>query len=113
MDERRKIKRKILMFFARVYDKDSREFIGHLADLTRDGAMIISQLPIDVGKEFRLNVELPRGEFSRGFLNFRAKSVWGHPDLDPKYYNTGFKLLEVSAEDLEIVDKILQGYGIR
>ena len=39
--ERRIIKRKDLAFFTRLFDRDNGQFLGHLANLTAEGAIVL------------------------------------------------------------------------
>jgi hypothetical protein len=113
MEERRKVKRKYLMFYSRVFDRNSGKLLGYLSDLTQDGAMVISEDPIETGLVMRLCMDLPEGYFTRERLNFEAKSVWCKPDIDPKFYNTGFQLINPNREDIDIIQWIIQEYGFR
>lgn len=113
MTDRRRLKRRHLMFYTRIYDKQTGELLGYLADLTEDGAMLISEKPIETARSFQLRMDLPTGAFSKEWLSFGACSVWCQADLDPHLYNTGFQLEQISPEDLGIIQSIVEGYGLR
>jgi hypothetical protein len=113
MEERRKIPRKYLMFYARVFDRRTGELLGYLADLTSQGAMLISETPLESGLSFRLKMDLPDRFFERDHLNFEARSVWCSQDVDPKLYNTGFQMVHVDPQDIEVIDQINERFGLR
>ena len=46
MHDRRKLDRKYLTIYSRVFDRVSGRLLGYLADLSEKGAMIISDEPI-------------------------------------------------------------------
>ncbi len=46
MEERRKIKRRHLLYFGRVYDETARKLLGYLVDITESGFMLLSEEPI-------------------------------------------------------------------
>ena len=112
-DERRKLKRKYLAFFTRVFDKSTGQLLGHLADLTAEGMMIISEKPLRTEVDYQLQMDLSGTFFEKERLDFQASSIWCRPDIDPAFYNTGFRLSKMSKEDLDIVQRIIEEYGIR
>jgi hypothetical protein len=112
-DERRKLKRKYLIFFTRVFDSQDGKWLGNLADVTSEGMMIISETPVETGKTFDLSMDLPADIFGQDSLNFKGQSIWCQPDIDPSFHNTGFKLLDLSEDELTIIQRIIDVYGIR
>lgn len=112
MEDRRKLTRKYLAFFTRVFDYQTGQLLGHLDNVSADGAMIIGQVPIESDKTFHLQMELSEYFFGKDFLDFQAKSVWCQPDLDPSFYNTGLQFLDIAPEDTEIIQRIMEKYGI-
>lgn len=113
MEERRKFKRRHLLFYTRVFDRKNGKLIGHIADLTPAGAMLISEEEIPLDTTYHLMMDLPFAYNSKTHLDFDALSVWSKPDLDPKFFNAGFKLLNVEPEDLTIIEWIIQDFGFK
>jgi hypothetical protein len=113
MKERRKLKRKYMVFFGRVFDLTTTQPIGNVADITPAGIMIISNQPIELNKVFKLRLDLPEHIFGIDHLDLEGRSIWQSPDIDPMHYNTGFKLLNITPEQTDIIDRIIQEYGIR
>ena len=112
MEERRQLKRKYLAFFTRDYDRESGQMLGHLDNVSADGAMIIGQIPIETHKSFRLRMDLSEYVFGKAHLDFEARSVWCQPDLDPSFYNTGLQFLDIAPQDVAIIERIMAEYGI-
>ena len=113
MDDRRKLKRKYLVFFTRVFDLQSGKLLGQLADVTAQGAMIISGDPIQVENVYQLRMELPDDTFAADHMDFLARSVWSKPDIDPEFYNTGFQLIDPTPEQIQIIEQIIAKFGFR
>jgi PilZ domain len=113
MEERRKYQRKYLIFFGRVFDRESGQLLGQMADITPGGAMIISGRPIEIGKVYHLHLDLPEDTFKEGHIDFEARSIWCQADIDPSLFNTGFELLDVTPKKAKIVEQIIQEYTIR
>jgi hypothetical protein len=110
--ERRKFPRSNLLFFARVFDQNSGELIGYLADLSHEGALIITEPAILVEKIIVLQVEIPASINSSRQLVFEAKCIRCTQDLDTLNFDSGFQILSISPEDEVLIDKILQEYSI-
>lgn len=112
-DERRKIKRRYLMFYTRVFDAHTRDLLGHLLDITEQGASLISEHPLPVDRDFKLKMELSDAITDKPYLVFEARSLWCRPDVDPHFYDTGFLLTRITPEDIAIIQRIVEAYGFR
>jgi PilZ domain len=113
MEEKRKAQRRYLLYYTRVYDAASRQQIGHLVDITHLGAMIISPDPLTEGQALRLRIELSDDIADKPHMDLPVRTKWCHPDLDPSLYNIGVEIENATAEDLEIIRRIVETYGFR
>ena len=75
--------------------------------------MLISEKPIPTSLDFSLSMDLPKDIFGAERMDFEARSVWCQPDIDPSFYNTGFRFTDVAAQDAKIIQQIIDVYGIR
>lgn len=113
MSERRRTKRKYLLYYGRVYDETEQKQLGYLVDITEEGFMLLSDNPIPVGAEHRIKLEVTTDIAPSPFIRFKAKSVWSEPDIDPKRYNNGFVITELDPADKGVIDMIIKEYGFR
>ncbi len=113
MQERRKVSRKFLSYFIRVFDGDSRDQIGNLVDITSEGVMLLSPKPMSRGQVIHLRLEVTPDVSEKPFLEFSARSRWCKPDLEPSLYNIGFKILNLKKEEAEVILRINEVYGFR
>ena len=113
MIERRRLSRRHILFYSRVFDRKTGVFLGYLGNLNEGGLMIISETPIEVNLVHLLRIDLPEDIFSKSMLNFEAKSVWCQLDVDPNFYNTGFQFDKITDENKDIITKIIDEYGFR
>ena len=58
MQDQRKIDRRFLQYYMRVYDAGTHQQIGNLVDITPGGIMVVSEHPLPEGQNTRLRVEL-------------------------------------------------------
>lgn len=112
--ERRKLERKYLVIYSRVFDRRSGQVIGYLGDLTPEGAMVIGEHRIEPETTLNLRFDLPDMlDLKKDHLDLKARAVWCKPDVDPAFVNVGFQFLELTAEDLKIVDLLIDLYEFR
>jgi hypothetical protein len=111
MEERRKEIRKYLNYFSRVTDRETGFVLGYLVDLTTGGALLVGNIPLNVGTVFQLRVDLPEEKFTQSQLDMDAKAVWCQPDSDPELYRTGLKLVTSQPGDLFILERLLSGHS--
>lgn len=113
MQERRKFKRRYLMYYSRIFDKSKGSVLGYIVDLTPEGAMILSEQPVEVGQRFDFRMDLPEGIATKEFLDFEAESRWCSRDIDPNFWDTGLHLFNISEDDRLIIERMIQEYGFR
>jgi hypothetical protein len=112
--ERRKVKRKDLLLYARVFEQPSGRLLGHLQDLSPKGAMVISSTPLAEGTGVSLKVELAdRLGLSGQDLLVDARLVWCRPDLDPSYHNLGFEFSRITPAQGKLIRAVLEAYEFR
>jgi len=111
--DKRRIKRSHLIYYLRVFDQSTNETLGHLVDITQEGAMLISENAIPAGVHYRLRMMLPAEIFGREHLDFEAESLWCKRDVNPDFFDTGFRLNNVEVKDTVIIARLIDEYGFR
>ena len=112
MDEKRFGKRRDFSYYMQLTDATTKEFVGHLADISTGGFKLDSDMPIETGREFRFHLALTPDVAQKPFMIFRAQSKWCQTDpIDPFIYNTGFHVIEMHPLDRDIFNRVLQLYG--
>jgi hypothetical protein len=111
MLEKRKLQRRHLIYYLRVFDRNTVNLIGHLVDITPEGVMVISENPIELGLTFQMRMILPKEIFGKEQITFDAISKWADKDVNPSFYDTGFQLLEISDENRLIVTQLIEDFG--
>jgi hypothetical protein len=113
MKERRKVKRRYLLYYVRVYDAGSHQQIGNLVDITPVGAMILCDNPIPEKTSLRLRIELSEDVADKPTMDVMVRAKWCHPDIDPSLFNIGVEFESIAPEDEKIVRHIVEKYGFR
>jgi len=110
VDGRRSIRRRHLIYYLRVWDADTQKMLGHIVDITPEGLMLISDQPIELNKKFNLEMQWQdEGETRR--ISFSAESRWSHKDINVRFYDTGFMILNRVAGALDPIRELIDEYG--
>ena len=110
-DERRTMHRRHLIYYLRVWDSKTEQLLGHIVDIHIDGFMLVSEKPIETGKEFDLEIRWHPPEEEMQTLQLQATSRWSSNDVNPDFFDTGFQLLDTSEEVLQPVQEIIRELG--
>ncbi len=114
MQERRKETRKNLMAYTQVFDLYGGFLLGYLSDLTLKGAMIICDRTIEENLDLTLAIELPELPIIKSpRITIPARALWCQQDISPEYYNVGFEFKDVTTEQKEVIQAIIDNYEFR
>ncbi|MDX1692703.1 MAG: PilZ domain-containing protein [Ketobacteraceae bacterium] len=103
----RKVDRRHLIYYLRVFNKQDNELLGNLVDISTRGIMLVSDSPIPVNKRFQLKMVLPETISGSREVEFEAESRWCQNDANKDFYDTGFELIDPTNKFLEAVDKLV------
>ena len=110
--EKRNLERRHLLYYLRVWDTQEDKLIGHLADVSSDGFLIVGEAKVEIDREFQLKMLLPDSADSTEPLEFSANSCWSSNDVNKLFFDTGFQFTEISGETRERLNEIIQEYSL-
>jgi hypothetical protein len=113
MDERRKLARKYLAIYSRVFERDFGNLLGYLSDLSLKGAMIISEEQQDPNTVISLRFDLPETNsdlFGVEQMDIPARVAYCQPDVSPNFYNIGFEFLGIDSQQKAIIEGMMEKY---
>ncbi len=114
MDEHRKEGRRKVMTFTPVYDRDDGALLGYLGDLTLQGALMVSEKPMEIGRKITLAIEFREtSEIPATRMIIPARVAWCRQEEHLTYYNTGFEFQEMSRQNKRVIEAILERYQFR
>jgi hypothetical protein len=102
----RRIERHQLPYYLKVFNRFNDQPMGYLGNVSEEGLMLISHLPLLVGADFELQLKIPGHDGGIQALNLTATCLWCHEDVTPGYYDSGFMLLQAPAEFAGMVDAL-------
>ncbi len=109
--EKRKLKRRHLIYYLRVFDGLSSRVVGHVVDISSNGLMLISDEPIAVHEEYRLRMRFPGVISSQEELIFDASCRWCRQDENPAFYVAGFQIRDLLSEEARFIQSLIDEFG--
>ena len=110
--EQRKVPRRHLVFYLRVFDGMSTRVLGHLADISSNGIMLVCEAPVQENEEFRLRMRLPREIAGRSEIVLDAACRWCRPDSNPEFYIAGFQVVGMENEFKELIARLVEDFSV-
>ena len=107
MENKRKLKRRHLIYYLRVFNKKGNKLLGHLVDLTTEGIMLIGEEPVKSGAQLNLKMQLPREIEGKRQVSFNAECIWCRKDINPDFYDSGFKLVKIGPKDVKRIENLI------
>ena len=102
----RRIERHLLPYYLKVFNRFTGLPIGYLGNVSEDGLMLISDLPLLVGPDYELQLKVPGRAGALHVINLTASCLWCHEDENPGHYDSGFMLLQAPREYDELVSSL-------
>lgn len=109
----RRIERHQLPYFLKVFNSVTDKPIGFLGNVSEDGLMLISQLPIMIGADFELRLKIPMADGCLQVIDFRAWCLWCHEDATPHHYDAGFSLQWAPPEYGDLVEALKRYFSFQ
>lgn len=103
MPTQRRIERHQLHYYLKVFNQITDKPMGYIGNLSLDGLMLISQLPMMVGASFDLRLKLPGADGEAFLVDFSAICQWCREDVTPGSYDSGFALVAPPLPYVEMV----------
>ena len=91
--EQRRIERQQLASYLQVFNRHSGRSMGYLGNISRDGMMLISDLPVMLDSIYELQIKLPGVGNEVELLNFTALSHWCRPEKTSGHFDSGFSIV--------------------
>ena len=109
--ERRRRERKHIVYYLAVFDRTTEKLIGHVVDITPEGLMVMSEEPIEINKQYDLKIQLFSLWTNTSDIEFNATCVWGKPSSNIDNYESGFKIENISQNDIDTIKKLVEIFG--
>jgi len=110
--ERRAKKRIKISYYIPVNNADSLEKLGILTEINTKGLQVDTQTLLTEGKAYKLRLDLMNPSLGASHITFSAVVRWIRSDqIEPNFYNIGLEILELSATERDVIEKIMASYS--
>ncbi len=113
MVEKRKWKRRHIIYYLKCYYKDTDELVGQLVDITTSGLKLVTENSVEPGRIIDLRMVLPEEIDNKKEIFFTVRSLWCKRDINPKYFSIGCEFEDISREDMNIIETLIYEYAFR
>jgi hypothetical protein len=113
MRDKRKLKRRHLIYYLQVQERASGKQIGYVVDISTEGIMLMSENPIAVGTLLELKIMLESEMSAKQYLYFDARAVRCEQSINGNTYDIGCKLLNLAPDDFREIEMIIDELGFR
>lgn len=110
---KRQIERHQLPYVLKVYNRTTEQHIGYLGNASAVGLMIISELPLQLGPDYALQLRVPLSGGGFQFINLSASCLWCREDPNPFHYDAGFTLLNPPPEYQDFIHSLQQFFSFQ
>ena len=109
MDEdKRSLKRVEPYYYLRVFDGDTKEYVGSVIDISKKGMKLISERPFSANSVYRLRLPLPEDSIFGDSMKVEARACWSTPLKQSTGYETGFEFEQPVNDGVFAVEAILR-----
>lgn len=115
MDERqldkRGVARNYLVFYLRVFDGLTHKVLGYILDISRQGVMLVSDVPLEIEQEYQLRMKLPTQFKDRREIMFAATCKWCRRDTNPDFFLAGFRIDCLEPGVSRLLGSLIKEFG--
>lgn len=112
MPNQRHISRLQLPSYLKVYNRNTDKPMGFIGNVSLDGMMLISELPLLVGARFEMRLKIP-GQPAQRFIDITATCQWCREDVTPGSFDSGFALVAPPVEYVEMICALRRYFSFR
>ena len=113
MPAHRKIDRHQLPYYLKVFNRITDKPMGYIGNVSLDGLLLVSQLPLLVGARFEMRLKIPGQDGQLHFIDFHAHCQWSREDVNPGHFDSGFALVAPPAEYVQMLDALRHYFCFR
>ena len=106
MEDKRKVERKHLVDYLRVFDRGSNKLLGYLIDITEKGLMVVTRSKLEKNSIFQLKVLLGEEEEEKENnkqIHLDVKTKWCRKSRISGFNEVGFEMLLVTEEAFNLL----------
>lgn len=104
--EHRSIKRHQLNDYLKVYNRNTMREMGNIGNISCNGLMLISSIPVLIGAVYNMRIILPDQNNNSLVIDFDARCHWCKPDVGPEYFDSGYSIQNAGHGIIDLVEAL-------
>lgn len=113
MRTQRSIERHQLPYYLKVFNQITDKPMGNIGNVSLDGLLLISRLPILLNARFEMRLKIPGRDGHLRFIDFHATCQWCREDTVSGSFESGFALVAPPADYVEMVEALRYYFSFR
>jgi hypothetical protein len=108
MNDKRSLKRVEPYYYLRVYDGDTKAYVGSVVDISNKGMKLLGERPFEIGLTYHLRMPLPEDSIFGDTFKIEAKACWCNPLKSTTGYETGFEVEQPVNDGVFAIESIIR-----
>ena len=109
LDERKHARYRSVIYL-KVFERERKELIGHLVDVSERGLMLVTEQPLETGEHLKLEFTPPSDWQQQAPVAFDAEVRWCRPEANPELFDIGLLVIGPSPEFSHAIEQLTSGY---
>ncbi|MFP4208076.1 MAG: PilZ domain-containing protein [Wenzhouxiangella sp.] len=109
LDERRHPRHRPVIYL-KVFDATDGRLVGHLVDISEQGMMLVTEEPIEKGRQLTLAFTPPEEVGAVEPVQFEVEVRWCRPEANPDLHDLGLAVLGPTPAFRHAVQQLTAGY---
>ena len=109
LDERKHARYRSVIYL-KVFERQRKELIGHLVDVSERGLMLVTEQPLETGEHLKLEFTPPSDWQQQAPVAFDAEVRWCRPEANPELFDIGLLVIGPSPEFNHAIEQLTAGY---
>ncbi len=93
-----------------IFDVNTGHAVGHLANISMGGLMLVGQISTAPGSLFQLKIPLPMPIHGTSTVEFGAESLWCLRAKETSRYWTGLQIIDISDSASKTIAALISGW---
>jgi hypothetical protein len=100
-----------LLYRLKVYNRQTREVIGQVLDITSQGFNLLCRDHMQIGDVHECVLEMPGEDYEKTTVKVDIECRWRKHDDTPGFFSSGFKFKKVSLEHRGWIQRLMSDYA--
>ena len=94
-----------------VWDAQSDEYLGRLANIHTQGLMLLCDQPLEEERLYQLRLTLPQTLVESGELKFAVDCLWVRSHEEETRHWAGCQIIDVTEEGLNLIELLISRFS--